>query len=270
MDLRHMRYFVTVANERSFTRAAERLHIAQPPLSRAIQQLEEEMGTRLIDREQRPLRLTAAGELFLEQAGQMLRRFDDLRVVMGRLGRPTPSRFVIGFVASTMYAALPDLIRRFRTLTPGLDLHFVELMSVEQIAALKDKRIDVGFGRLRCDDPAIRRDVLREERLVVALPVDHALARTDGPLSLGAIAREPLIVYPSRPRPSYADQVIAIYRDHGSNRRSPTRRASCRPPSAWSPPRWGCASCRPRCSGCAATTWSTAGSTTPPRPRRSS
>jgi DNA-binding transcriptional LysR family regulator len=215
MDLRHMRYFVTVVDERSFTRAAEKLHIAQPPLSRTIQQLEEEIGAQLIDREHRPLRLTEAGQLFLEQATQILRRFDDLRVVMGRASQPTSSRFTIGFVASTMYAALPDLIRRFRALTPGLDLQFVESTSVQQIVALKEKRIDVGFGRLRRDDPEIRRDVLREERLVVALPVGHALAKVDGSLSLAGIAAEPLIVYPSAPRPSYADQVISIYRDRG-------------------------------------------------------
>lgn len=215
MDLRHLRYFVTVANERGFTRAAEKLHVAQPPLSRAIQQLEDEMGTRLIDREQRPLRLTQAGELLLEQATQILRRVEDLRVVMGRASRPTAARFTIGFAASTMYAALPDLIRRFRALTPGLDLQLVEMVSVQQIDALKDKRIDVGFSRLRCDDPQVRRDLLREERLVVALPLDHALSRTEGPLGLAAIAGEPLIVYPGTPRPSYADQVISLFRDHG-------------------------------------------------------
>ena len=114
-----------------------------------------------------------------------------------------------------MYAALPDLIRRFRALTPGLDLQFVELTSLQQIAALKEKHIDVGFGRLRCDDPEIRRDVLREERLVVALPMDHPLAKVDGSLSLARIAVEPLIVYPSAPRPRYADQVISLFRDRG-------------------------------------------------------
>lgn len=215
MDLRHLRAFVTVADERSFTRAAEKLHVAQPPLSRSIQQLEDEVGARLVDRDHRPLRLTAAGELFLEQARQILDRLDDLRTVMGRLGRPGAARFTIGFVASTMYAALPDLVRRFRALTPGLDLQFVEMASVQQIAALKEQAIDVGFGRLRCDDPRIRRDVLREERLVVALPLDHPLARTDGPLSLADVSGEPLIVYPGTPRPSYADQVVSLLRDHG-------------------------------------------------------
>ena len=204
-----------VCKERNFTRAADRLAIAQPPLSRAIQQLEEELGTVLIDREHRPFRLTDAGQIFFEQATQLLDRFDNLREMMRRFGERQSTRFTIGFVASTMYAALPDLIRRFRTVTPGLNLQLVEMMSAQQVAALKDGRIDVGFGRLRFDDPQVRRDVLREEPLVVALPLSHPMLKREGPLSLAALADEPLIVYPSTPRPSYADHVISLYQDRG-------------------------------------------------------
>jgi DNA-binding transcriptional LysR family regulator len=215
MEIRHLRYFVTVAQERNFTRAAEKLHIAQPPLSRQIQQLEEELGIVLLDRDSRPLRLTEAGRLLYEHAAQVLERFDDLRTMMKRFREAERPRFVIGFVASTIYAALPNLIRRFRAETPGLDVSLVEMVSLEQIAALKDGRIDVGFGRIRLDDPAVRRDVLREERLVVALPLSHPLLEREGPLSFTELAGEPLILYPRVPRPSYADQVISIFRDRG-------------------------------------------------------
>ncbi|UEM20800.1 LysR family transcriptional regulator [Skermanella mucosa] len=215
MEIRHLRYFVTVARERNFTRAAEKLHIAQPPLSRQIQQLEDEVGIMLLDRDSRPLRLTEAGRLFFEHAVLVLERFDDLRTMMRRFREAERPRFVIGFVASTIYAALPQLIRRFRAETPGLDVSLVEMASLEQIAALKDGRINVGFGRIRLDDPAVRRDVLREERLVVALPLSHPLLQREGPLSFGELAGEPLILYPRVPRPSYADQVISIFRDRG-------------------------------------------------------
>jgi DNA-binding transcriptional LysR family regulator len=215
MEIRHLRYFVTVARERNFTRAAEKLHIAQPPLSRQIQQLEEEVGMVLLDRDSRPLRLTEAGRLLYEHAAQVLERFDDLRTMMRRFREAERPRFVIGFVASTIYAALPHLIRRFRAETPGVDVSLVEMVSLEQIVALKDGRIDVGFGRIRFDDPAVRRDVLREERLVVALPLSHPLLEQEGPLSFAELAAEPLILYPRVPRPSYADQVISIFRDHG-------------------------------------------------------
>jgi LysR family transcriptional regulator, benzoate and cis,cis-muconate-responsive activator of ben and cat genes len=215
MEIRHLRYFVTVARERNFTRAAEKLHIAQPPLSRQIQQLEEEVGMVLLDRDSRPLRLTEAGRLLYEHAAQVLERFDDLRTMMRRFREAERPRFVIGFVASTIYAALPHLIRRFRAETPGVDVSLVEMVSLEQIVALKDGRIDVGFGRIRFDDPAVRRDVLREERLVVALPLSHPLLEQEGPLSFAELAAEPLILYPRVPRPSYADQVISIFRDRG-------------------------------------------------------
>ncbi len=215
MELRHLRYFVTVANERNFTRAAEKLHIAQPPLSRQIQQLEEELGMVLLDRDSRPLRLTEAGRLFFEHASQVLERVEDMRAMMRRFREAERPRFVIGFVASTIYAALPDLIRRFRAATPGLDISLVEMVSLDQIAALKEGRIDVGFGRIRFDDPAVRRDVLREERLVVALPLGHPLLQQDERLCFAKLAREPQILYPRMPRPSYADQVISIFRDRG-------------------------------------------------------
>ncbi|GGF19672.1 LysR family transcriptional regulator [Aliidongia dinghuensis] len=215
MELRHLRYYVAVVQERNFTRAAERLHIAQPPLSRQIQQLEEELGLALIDRDARPLKTTEAGRLFFEHATQVLERVEGMRAMMRRLKNAERPRMVIGFVASSIYAALPNLIRRYRAAAPEVDVNLVEMMTLEQIAALKDGRIDVGFGRIRFDDPAVRRDVLREERLVAALPFSHPLLQHEGPLSLARLAREPLIIYPRQPRPSYADQVISLFHDRG-------------------------------------------------------
>lgn len=215
MDIRQLRSFAMVAAERNFTRAAARLHIAQPPLSRQIQQLEAELGTTLIDREARPIELTAAGRLFYEHARQVLERVDEMRAMMDRFVLARRSRFVIGYVASTIYARLPDLIRGFRKAAPDVDLNLIELMSIEQMAALKEGRIDAGFGRIRLEDARVRRTVLREEALIVALPLGHPLARDDGPINLAELAREPLIVYPRVPRPSYADQVVTLFRDHG-------------------------------------------------------
>lgn len=189
MGIRHLRYFVTVARERNFTRAAEKLHIAQPPLSRQIQQLEEEVGMVLLDRDSRPLRLTEAGRLLYEHVAQVLERFDDLRTMMRRFREAERPRFVIGFVASTSPAALPHLTRRSRAETPGVDVSLVEMVSLEQIVALKDGRIDVGFGRIRFDDPAVRRDVLREERLVVGSAAQSSASRTGGPTELRGTGR---------------------------------------------------------------------------------
>src|ERR1700745_3785566 len=103
VELRHLRYFTTVAAEGSFSRAAEKLHIAQPPLSRQVQQLEDELGLGLIERGSRPLRLSEAGRLLYEQAGQVLERMDEMRTAVGALHEANRDRFSIGFVASTLY-----------------------------------------------------------------------------------------------------------------------------------------------------------------------
>lgn len=212
MELRHLRYFVTVAAERSFSRASETLHIAQPPLSRQIQQLEEELGVQLLHRG-RPLTLTEPGRYFFEQARQILVRVDEIHAMTQRLGKSGLKQFGIGFVASTLYEALPELIRRFRLTKPGVEVVLSELTTLEQATALKEGRIDIGFGRLRFDDDGLTRKVIREEPLAVAVPLGHALSLVKGPLKLAQTADEPLILYPRAPRPSYADQVLSFYRD---------------------------------------------------------
>jgi DNA-binding transcriptional LysR family regulator len=214
IDMRLLRYFVAVAEEGNFNRAADRLHIAQPPLSRAIQQLEAHVGALLLDRTSRPLRLTDVGRLLHAQAIQMIARMEDVETMVKTAAASRRRRLVIGFVASTIYARLPELIREFRKAAENVELVMVESSTLEQIAALKDGRIDVGFGRIRFEDPAVRRIVLRDEKLVAAFPVAHPLAAGEGPVSLRDLADEPQIIYPRAPRPSYADQVISLFRDH--------------------------------------------------------
>jgi DNA-binding transcriptional LysR family regulator len=215
MDLRHLRYFVMVARERNFTRAAELLHVTQPPLSRQIQQLEDDLGAKLFERDSRPVKLTAAGRFFYEHAVQVLDRVEEMRAMMERFVKTEHPTFVIGFVASTLYGSLPEVIRHFRAAAPEVEVRLLEMTTLEQIAALKEGRIDAGFGRVRFDDPAITRTILREEPLVVAAPADHPLAARGTPVSLSELVAEPLIIYPRSPRPSYADQVLSVFRDHG-------------------------------------------------------
>jgi LysR family transcriptional regulator, benzoate and cis,cis-muconate-responsive activator of ben and cat genes len=107
------------------------------------------------------------------------------------------------------------VIRRYRDARPGVELTLLELTSLEQIAALKEGRIDLGFGRIPFDDPLVERRLLRNERLITALPSGHPLAAHPGALRLDVLAGEPLVVYPNAPRPSYADQVLTLYRERG-------------------------------------------------------
>jgi len=211
MELRHLRYFKVVAETLNFTRAAEVLHIAQPPLSRQIGQLEEQLGTLLIHRE-RPLRLTEAGRFFHEQACMLLDQVDSISENTRRIGRGHRQWLGIGFAPSTLYAVLPELIRELRQ-DAELELALSEMTTLEQVDALKSGRIDIAFGRLRIEDPAILQLTLLEDPLVAALPRGHPLAGKS--VSLDQLAREPFILYPSNPRPSYADHVLALFAHHG-------------------------------------------------------
>jgi len=215
MDLRQIRYFVAVADARSFTRAAEKLHIAQPPLSRQIQLLESELGVQLLQRNSRPLQITAAGRVFYEQALQVLHRVEQMKAATIQVGKGQSERLSIGFVASTLYGELPMLTRKLRQAYPEVDLQLIELTTMQQIDALKTGRIDIGFGRVRSNDRSVSRIVLREEKLVLALPPHHELASETGPAPLAIVKGQPLIVYPKEPRPSFADQVLNLLHDRG-------------------------------------------------------
>lgn len=212
MELRHLRYFVAVAEERNFTRAAERLHIAQPPLSRQIQQLEESLGVLLFERGSRPLNLSDTGRFFYSHAVQLLAQTAELESMTRRVGKIERS-LSVGFVGSTLYGMLPKIIRRFRDENSAVELSLHELSTMDQIKALKEGRIDVGFGRIRHEDPSVRRVVLREERMIVALPVGHPLTVSKPELSLHDLLGETLIIFPKAPRPSFADQVLAAFHD---------------------------------------------------------
>ncbi|PWU27920.1 MULTISPECIES: LysR family transcriptional regulator [unclassified Pseudomonas] len=211
MELRHLRYFQAVAETLNFTRAAERLHIAQPPLSRQIQQLEELLGVELLERG-RPLRLTEAGRFFYEQSGTLLEQLQNICDNTRRIGLGQRQWLGIGFAPSTLYAVLPELIRELRADTE-LELGLQEMTTLQQVEALKSGRIDIGFGRMRFDDPAIHQQVLREDPLVAVLPTGHPLL--GAPVSLRRLAREPFVLYPANPRPSYADHVLALFANHG-------------------------------------------------------
>ena len=215
IDLRRLRYFLAVADARSFTRAAEALHMAQPPLSKRIQELEAEIGTALFDREARPLDLTPAGRLLFDQAMQVEQRMDQMALTMRQFVAARQPRLVVGLVTSGFHAQLPEMIRRYRKAAPDVRLCIAEMTSVEQIAALKERRIDAALGRVRIEDPALVRVVLREEPMLLALPFDHPQAQEEGPADLRLLETTPLILYPSGQSPSFADHILSLCHDHG-------------------------------------------------------
>ena len=207
MELRHLRYFLAVAEELNFSRAAKKLHIAQPPLSQQIQQLEAEIGTQLFTRTNHRVQLTSAGSVFLPEVRAILARVEQAVEAAKRANRGEVGQISIGFVASAMYEVLPSIIRQFRMKYADVELTLMELSSTEQCQALAEKRIDLGFLRLPTPKEGIIYDQVYSEALVVALPESHKLASRDQ-LPLRELNNEGFILYPSEPESNFGSYVI--------------------------------------------------------------
>jgi DNA-binding transcriptional LysR family regulator len=176
MELRTLRYFVTLAEELHFGHAAQRLSITQPPLSLAIRGLEEELGVRLFARTRRQVALTHAGAAFLEQAREILARTGAAAELARAADRGAVGRLAIGFMSASIYTLLPAVLRDFAASHPGVRLELRELTLPQQATALRRRDIHVGFVRPPITDAELVAETLLEEPLVVALPSGHPLA----------------------------------------------------------------------------------------------
>jgi DNA-binding transcriptional LysR family regulator len=193
MDLRRLRYFVAVAEELSFNRAAKRLHIAQPPLSNQIKQLEEELGVRLFERTSRGVLVTEAGELLLEEARRIFVQVDQTTRIVRRVGHGEVGRLALGFVPSASNEVLPPILRDFRDRYPEVELFLREMRPDRIVQRLQDKQLDAGFLYLPFENPLFRVECVSREPLVVALPERHPLASEER-VELRALAEEPFIL----------------------------------------------------------------------------
>lgn len=218
MELRHLRYFVAVVEEESFTKAAERLFIAQPPLSRQMQNLEAELDIALFERGSRPLKTTEAGQFFYQHALKLLANAEALKAMTQRVGS-TERRITVGFVSSLMFGLLPKILYIFKQQYPHIKIDMVDMSTAEQIEALKEGRIDVGCGRLEISDPAIQRVRLRQEPLMVAIHESHPLALRVAAgaagIYLSDMMDDTLILYPKLDKPNYSTQIKALFAEHG-------------------------------------------------------
>ena len=213
MELRRLRYFVAVAEELHFGRAAQRLHIAQPPLSQQIRRLEGELGVELLRRNRRRVQLTDAGRLLLEQSRPLLAQADRLEELLRRAGGGEVGRLSVGFVGSASYETLPAVLREFRGRFPDVELVLEELPTESQVAALHAGRIDVGLVRPPLADDAIELTRLVEERLIAALPDQHPLTERTA-VRVAALAQEPFVLPPRRISGLYED-VVSVCRAAG-------------------------------------------------------
>jgi DNA-binding transcriptional LysR family regulator len=215
LELRQLRYFVAVAEELHFRRAAARLHMSQPPLSQQIQQLETEMGCRLLARSRRRVELTPAGESFLRDARSLLSELDGAVATARRIAAGQTGRLRINFVGSALLSTVPELVQRFRAAHPKVEIELHERATAEQLRSLKSGTVDVGLLRPPLEpDPDLRVEIVLRERTVAALPAEHPLASMRrNPLR--RVASEPLVLFPRDQAPGFHDLLISSLADTG-------------------------------------------------------
>lgn len=214
MNLRHLQFFVVLAEELNFSRAAERLHVAQPALSQQIRALEERLGTPLGDRSSRPLRLTEAATYLCIEARQILASFEQATLGTREIGLGKRGWLGIGFTRSAMYSILPPALKAFHREFPDVELKLFEMLTEEQAGALHDRRIHVGIGRqVQPLADCSTRPLLREH-VMIALPPEHPLAR-EKTIRITELADSPLVLYPKHPNAYFPRFVESLFRDAG-------------------------------------------------------
>ena len=214
IELRHLRYFIAVAKELHFGHAAEKLHMAQPPLSQQIRQLEDELGFQLFHRTKRSVKLTEAGVVFLAESRQLLQQLEQAVQTGRKASRGDLGELVLGFVSSAAYSVLPMILRGFSAAVPDVRLELHELTTDQQIQWLHESRLDIGLVRLPVDDDAFYLHPIHSEPLVVALPECHPLA-AQSQVSLQRLSTERFILFPRPFATGLYDQIISLCQQAG-------------------------------------------------------
>jgi DNA-binding transcriptional LysR family regulator len=212
MDLRQLRYFVALSEELNFTRAAARCSVSQPPFSRAIAQLESQLGAILLIRDTHHVALTPAGQSLAEDARRLLVAAQEAGDRARGVARGQRGTVRLGFGGSTVYALWPRLLHGCREALPGVKVNFLSMPVLEQIEALREGRIDVGLLRLPILDELLATQIVYRERLIVALPAGHPLSTSSGPIALRGLASSSFVTYEPRRGFSYHADLHALCR----------------------------------------------------------
>jgi DNA-binding transcriptional LysR family regulator len=209
MELRHLRYFVAVGEERHFGRGAQRLRVAQPALSRQIQDLEEELGFKLFDRLSRGVKLNTAGKLFLEEARRILQQVDEATKLAKRVASGQSGTLRVGFIESmSWHGVVPDAFRQFREHQPDAELQIRPLSSLEQIQAVRSGQLDAGFlFTIANIDRELAELEIALVNLMLAVPKGHPLAKSKH-LRLRDLNSAPFIWFPRRESPLFFDRLM--------------------------------------------------------------
>ncbi|KYF88743.1 LysR family transcriptional regulator [Sorangium cellulosum] len=215
MELRHLRYFIAIAEEESFRRAAEKLRVSQSPLSRQMQQLEEEIGAELFEPSGRGVKLTTAGRLLLDRAKTILSDVDAAAKEVRETAEGQIGTVTIGFESGSAYIGpLSMILSRFRELAPRVNVELVPMSSAQQWDALREGQISLGYGNYVPDDSSLESVVLARHRLGIVVPKQHPLA-TASTINVKDLATEPVLMDPRKSNPRLYDDIIAAVRARG-------------------------------------------------------
>lgn len=209
MELRHLRHFVALAEELHFGRAAQRLAMTQPPLSLSLQQLEAQVGARLLDRDSKGVRLTAAGAAFLPAARALLTQADEARALARDVGAGAVGRLRIGLVGSMLYRGLPQWVKAFEQAHPRIQLSLVEMNSQEQFEALLRRELDAGFVHGHHLPDTLQAARVDAQPFVLCVGQGHALAARRQ-VALKALKDEAFILFSRHVSPDYHAQIVDL------------------------------------------------------------
>ncbi|NML43588.1 LysR family transcriptional regulator [Ramlibacter sp. G-1-2-2] len=210
LDLAQLRCFVAVAEELHFGRAAVRLHMTQPPLSRQIQLLEHAVGVQLLERTSRSVKLTAAGAVLYKDAATLLRLAQQAARAAERTGKGEAGRVVVGYTAVSGYKLIPALLAEAGRRFPEIEIELMEAVSTEQLKALEEETIDLAFARPLHTAGAFRYHRVAREPMMLALPARHPLARKAKP-RLADLAGQPLVMYSEKEGKYFHDKIAALF-----------------------------------------------------------
>ncbi len=216
MDLRKLRYFAVLAEEKHFGRAARRLSLSQPPLSLAIRQLEEEIGAKLFVRDSRNVALTAAGVALQREANMLLRRAEETRALVRAIAEGQRGQLRLGFGGSMLYRGLPRIVELFRAAAPSTELRLHELNSAEQIEALHRDEIDLGFVHGRATPAGLDGFRFHAEPFVACVPERHACAKARS-LQLDRLQDDDFVLFAQAASPDYYQSIVATCLSAGFN-----------------------------------------------------
>lgn len=214
LDARLLRYFKAVAEELNFSRAAERLHISQPPLSTAIKQLEDSLGVNLFNRSSRQVRLTAAGRVLYQEASFLLQRQDEIKSLVHRIGEGLIGQIRIGFVGSMIYRDLNTVVERCKQLYPGVEQIWLEMNTAEQMALIERGGLDMGVIHANPVSEQVQSTPLTNEPFVICVPSDHPLRQRQR-TTLQELKDEQFIVFSRALSPRYYELLLSMYSQAG-------------------------------------------------------